>query len=57
MASGLGGQEAYQEAWELLASDPEAGCGDWIEDGMLEVAGEPAWTETLRTVCPEAAPG
>lgn len=59
MASGMGGQEAYQQALDLLADDPGAGCAEWmgdgIGDGSLDAVGDPAWNETLRAVCPGAA--
>ncbi len=55
MASGMGGQEAYQQALELLANDPGTGCVEWIGDGIPDADGDPAWSETLRAVCPGAA--
>lgn len=52
MASGLGGQEAYQEALDALAADPDAGCAEWAADGTMDAGRDSALGETLRSVCP-----
>jgi len=58
IASGRGGEDAYQEALRMLAADPESGCEEWLEGGEAEAGGgaaeDAAWAESLRAVCPEA---
>jgi hypothetical protein len=67
IASGRGGEDAYQEALRMLATDPEGGCEEWLEGGEAEADGgtsggagggaadDAAWEESLRAVCPETS--
>lgn len=51
IAGGRGGEEAYRQALDMLAADPDGGCGEWSGDEGPDYGMDPILRECLGSVC------